>query len=140
MQTLQIIHGEWRWILALIAVIVIIKYAIGWLGQQSFSKLDHNLGRLFAGAMTIQFVLGLITILYKISLGATYRQMWEHAFTGVIAVGLAHMLPRFRKNADAARFRNSLLVVAIALALVLANVLLLMPLTGGQWVYRRTGG
>ena len=37
MGTLMTIHGEARWLVAILAVVIIIKFAIGWLGRRNYT-------------------------------------------------------------------------------------------------------
>ena len=41
MGTLTTIHGEVRWLVAILAVAIIIKFAIGWLGRRNYTSLDR---------------------------------------------------------------------------------------------------
>ena len=68
--TLVTVHGLIRWVLLVLAVVVVARYAIGWLGKRSFTPLDKQLGSIFAIALTVQFVLGLINLLGLASMGA----------------------------------------------------------------------
>ncbi len=117
------IHGVFRWVLAAVAIIVLVKYVVGWLTKGAFTDIDAILGRLFAGAMTIQFLLGIINLIGFISMGAFRPGAHiEHAFYGLIATALSHMTSMFRKQEDSSRFRNAALLVLIALVLIFLSV------------------
>ncbi|MCS7056045.1 MAG: hypothetical protein NZM18_07750 [Thermoflexales bacterium] len=121
--TLITIHGLIRWVLAVLAVIVLVRYAVGWLGKQSFTTTDRQLGTAYAVAITVQFVLGLINLILLAANGAFRPAVHiEHAFYGLIATGLAHMLPMFKKRSAAIRFRNAFFLVLVSLLLVLLSV------------------
>jgi hypothetical protein len=130
LQTLQIIHGHWRWILALVALVLIVKYILTAVQKSKFEGIDVTLGRVFAGVMTIQFLLGMINMVARLTgaTGAMYRQAWEHVFTGIIALGLSHMLvPIARKRG--ALF--GLIIAAVTLGLMVLNVVTVR----GTWFY-----
>jgi hypothetical protein len=121
--TLIQIHGIFRWVLAIVAIIVLVKYVIGWLGKGKFTDTDAMLGRLFAGAMSIQFLLGIINLIGFISIGAFNPRIHiEHTFYGLIATSLSHMTSMFRRQEDSVRFRNAALLVLIALVLIFLSV------------------
>jgi len=127
------LHSVWRWALLIIAVVAGVKFLIGWLSRQQVKAVDITLGNLFAGFMTIQFVLGLINLIGYISIGAfNPRIQAEHALYGLIAVGLSHALPlRKTDRPDVARFRTSFFMILIGLVLVLLSVIRLR----GGWVW-----
>jgi hypothetical protein len=83
--------------------------------------------------MTVQFVLGLATLLWEISLGAFAPAIHaEHLTYGIVAVALSHMIPmRKDDRPDAARFTRGLLFVVIAILLIVLSVTRLR----GGWMY-----
>jgi hypothetical protein len=129
MEILVSIHGLLRWAIAILAVVVLVKYGIGWLGKRPFTPLGKQLGSAYAWTMTVQFVLGLINIIYYIVAGI-FRpgQHIEHAFYGLIAVALAHMTAMFKNQPDDKRFRNAFFLVLLSLLVILLSV---MRLRGG---------
>lgn len=132
-QTIMTIHGHWRWVLALIAVVAIVKFLIGWLGKGKVTQLDKTIATAFAGAMTVQLVLGLINLGFVLSLGTfSPRLHGEHLVTGIIAVGLSHAVPmRKDDRPDTARFRSGVILTAISLIASVMNVILVR----GGWMY-----
>ncbi len=126
-------HGHWRWIVAVVAVVAVIKFLIGWLGKGKVTQLDKTIAAAFAGVMTVQLVLGVVTIIGVIIEGAfNARLHGEHLVTGLIAVGLSHMIP-MRKDArsDASRFRTGFIMTTASLLLAVMNVVLVR----GSWMY-----
>lgn len=132
-ETIMTIHGHWRWVLALIAVVAIVKFLMGWLGKGKVTQLDKSIAAAFAGAMTVQLVLGLINLASVLSSGTfTPRLHGEHLVTGLIAVGLSHAVPmRKDDRPDAARFRSGFILTSIALIASVLNVILVR----GGWMY-----
>ncbi|GIV83224.1 MAG: hypothetical protein KatS3mg052_0231 [Candidatus Roseilinea sp.] len=121
--TLITVHGLIRWVLAALALIVLVRYATGWLGKRSFTAADRQLGAIYAGAITVQFVLGLINLIW-LGVNGAFRPgaHIEHAFYGLVATGLTHMMPMFKNQPDATRFRNAFFLVLASLLLVLLSV------------------
>lgn len=133
MALVQSIHGYWRWIAALVAVVALVKFLLGMLGRNKVEQIDKTIAAAFAGVMTVQFVLGLVTLIWKISLGAfTPAIHAEHLTYGLVAVALSHMIPmRKDDRPDAARFRNGFLFVLISMLLMVLSVFRLR----GGWIW-----
>lgn len=130
MLLLQTIHGHWRWILALVAILLVVKYALSLIQKSRYEGIDLTLGRVYAGVITVQFVLGVINVIGKLTgaTGAMYRQAWEHVFTGVIITALAHMIvPMTRKRG----YLVGLILAALSLVLMFLNV----ATVRGGWIY-----
>jgi hypothetical protein len=107
----------------LVAIVVIARYAVGWLGKRPWTDLDTRLGNGYAWAMTIQLVGGLILLVIYIAAGAfNARLQIEHAVYGLIATGLAHMTRMFKNQPDEKRFRNALLLVVLSLLVALFSI------------------
>lgn len=120
MSLLLTIHGELRWLVALAGLIVIVKFLIGWLGKREYKSLDRTLLMVFTILLDINVLLGLIILLFG---GVFNGPRLEHATTMLLATIAAHLTARFRGAPDAIRFRNQLLLVLLALALVLLGVI-----------------
>ena len=58
------LHDGIRWIVVVLILIVLIKSLIGWLGNQSYTKLDRQLWMGMVNAVGIQFLLGLIILIW----------------------------------------------------------------------------
>jgi len=124
MELFVAIHGLFRWVVAILAIIVLVKYAIGWLGKRPFTDLDRQLGTAYAGAVTIQFVLGLINIILFIINGLFQPgKHIEHVVYGLIAVALAHMTAMFKNQPDEKRFRNAFFLVLLSVLVIVWSVI-----------------
>lgn len=125
MDIVRTIHGEMRWLVVLVAIIVIVKFAVGLIRKSEYGPMDRGLMSGLVGLIDLNFLLGLILL---ISLGFDSRTRLEHVGTMFIAVLLAHSNAAWRKSEDSAKkFRNNLILVIVVLALVFAGVLLLVP-------------
>jgi hypothetical protein len=119
MDTLLLIHSFVRWIIILVAVIVIIKFAIGWAANSLFKAMDRGLTSAFSGLMDLQVTLGLIYLIWNgiaVSGFPTYRIL--HGVTMIIAAAVAHLPSRFKNLNDKLRFQYSLFAVVGSLILV----------------------
>ncbi len=121
MGTLITIHGELRWLVALVAVVVLVKFLIGWLGKRQYTSLDRSLLVGYTILLDINVLLGLIILLFG---GGFSGPRLEHATTMILAVIAAHMTAMWRKSTDSTiKYRNQFLLVLLSLALVLIGVI-----------------
>lgn len=131
--TTLLIHGYWRWVLLTLAILAAVKFAMGWFGNGKVQAIDKQLASWFTIAMTIQFVLGLISIIGYIAIGAFNPRVHpEHIVYGLIATGLSHAIPmRKDDRPDVTRFRMSFIFVVASLVVVVLSVIRLRG--GWSW-------
>lgn len=121
MNTLMTIHGEVRWLVAILAIVVIIKFAIGWLGRRSYTSLDRSLLSAYTILLDINVLLGLVLLFFN---GGFNGPRLEHATTMLLAVIAGHMTALWRRSTDApTKFRNQLLLILLSLVLVFFGVI-----------------
>ncbi len=121
MGMLMTIHGELRWLVVLAAIIVIIKFLIGWLGKREYASLDQKLLLAFTILLDINVLLGLIILFFG---GGFTGPRLEHATTMILAAIAAHMTAIWRRSTDSSlKFRNQLLMVVLAVILVIFGVI-----------------
>ena len=113
------LHAIWRWVLLVVAAIVVLKALIGWLGRRPFTRLDDRLGLVFIIVVDVQVLLGLIIWLFgpiglkdltqaMSSPGLRFMAL-EHPILMLIALACAHIGRARSKRApdDVARHRIS---------------------------------
>ncbi|MCB0034681.1 MAG: hypothetical protein KDE51_11700 [Anaerolineales bacterium] len=131
MSVLLDIHSILRWVIVVLAVVLLVKFLVGWLQKSSFERVDVILGRAFSGLMDLQATIGLI-FLIATGVGANGvgfpRTRLEHAFTMILAAVAAHFIGRWKGASGEIRFRNSFLVTLLTSVLVYVGVL-----TVGGW-------
>lgn len=114
------IHGEVRWLVAIAALIVIIKFALGLIRKEQYKQLDRRLMAGLVGLFDLNLLLGLILLF---SFGFDDRTRLEHVGTMLVAVLLAHSNAAWKKSDDSTKlFRNNLILVIVVLALVFLGV------------------
>ncbi len=130
MSTILTIHGEIRWIVAILAVVLLVKNSIGLIQKRPYTKLDRQLMIGYAVSLGINFILGLI-LLFSLGGGfPTYRI--EHAVTMLLAMFVASRSSKWSKLEEySIIYRNNLIVVGLSLVLIFVGV---MRLRGG-WVW-----
>lgn len=120
MPLLMTIHGEIRWLVALAALVVIVKFLMGWLGKREYTSLDRTLLTVLTISLDVNVLLGLILLLFG---GGFSGPRLEHATTMLLAAIAAHMTAIWRRSTDSpTKYRNQLLLVLLALALVFMGV------------------
>lgn len=133
MDLIQTAHGLWRWVLAIAAVILIVKSLVGLARGSEYTETDRKLAFYFAMAVTIQFLLGAANLIGKISIGAfSPRLHMEHLVTGTIATALSHMPPMFKRRSSRARFAGTLILAVLSILVAVVNV----GMVRGSWFYR----
>ena len=124
MQILLMIHSYVRWLIVLVAIAAVIKFALGWLRGGQFKGMDRGLASGFSGLIDLQTTLGLILMLWSGFSGVGFPMFRiEHATTMVIAAVVAHLPARWKTAADKTRFRNTLFCVLGALLLIYVGVI-----------------
>lgn len=115
------LHAINRWLVVAVGLIAALKFVVGWRQRQAFGPADRGLMSAFSGLLDLQVLLGLILLL---GLGVNMARI-EHAVTMIVAVVLVHLRVRWRQAPDPIRFRNNLIVVAVALILTFVGVAVL---------------
>ena len=115
------LHGELRWLVALVAVIAIVKFGVGWVLRREFKGIDRGLMAAFTGLLDLNLLLGAI-LLFGLGGGLTPHRI-EHVTTMFLAIVAAHTAAIWRRSDDSVKkFRGNLIAVAVALILVAVGV------------------
>ena len=126
MDILLTIHSWLRWPIVLVAILAIVKFIVGWLGNRIYERMDHGLMTGFRGLLDLQVTLGIIYLLWSGFSGTGFPlYRLAHGLIMIIAAGVAHMSMRWKTVGDATRFRNNLFLVAGSLILILIGISIL---------------
>ena len=118
------IHSYVRWLILIVALVAVVKFAIGWLRGGAFKGMDRGLTAAFSGLMDLQALLGLIMFVGLGAGGEGFPMVRiEHTVTMLIAVVLGHLPARWKNAPDAIRFRNALFCIVGAVVFVYVGVL-----------------
>ena len=129
MEILATIHGEFRWLVLLAALIAIVKFTLGLIKKQNYTPTDGKIMLAYTILLDIQALMGLTLLVFG---GEFDRPHLEHAATMIIAIIAAHLNAIWRKSDDSGKiFRNNLIVVLISLALILMGVIRFR----GGWIF-----
>jgi len=121
-----LIHSVLRWVVAILGILVIVKFAVGWLGKKPWTQLDTRLSLWFMIGMDVQILIGLVLLIWSGLAGAAFSlERFEHAFMMILALAATHVPARWKGADDAKRFRNSLFAYALAILFIVIGVALL---------------
>ncbi len=124
-------HGEVRWLVALVAVISIVKFGLGWARRTDFKGIDRGLMAAFTGLLDLNLLLGAV-LLIGLGGGLPPNRI-EHVTTMLLAVVAAHMSAIWRRSDDSVKkFRNNLIVLAVVMVLIVIAVIRLR----GGWIFQ----
>jgi len=121
MEFLVGVHGLVRWLVVIVAVVAVVRYALVMAGRAQSSGMDRGLMSGYTGLLDLSVLLGVIII---IGLGEWEMVQIEHAVTNIIAVVIAHIFAQRAKKIEDPKLkaRTSLLGVVISLAIIIVGV------------------
>ena len=122
------IHSIVRWLIVVIGIVAIVKFAIGWARKSTFDKMDRGLSAGFSGLMDLQVTLGLLYFFITGFGGVGFPMVRiEHMVTMLLAAVAGHAPAMFKKKAWN-KHAVALAAIIVALLLVYVGV---MRLPGG---------
>ena len=135
---LLLIHNLLRWVVLLLAILVVVRAVLGVTGRREWAAADQAGGQWFGRMLDLQLLLGLVLYIFLSpftreafgDFGAAMRNpplrffAVEHLIGMIIAVALVHIgTARVKKAKDAAqRHKNALLFYALALVIMLLSI------------------
>lgn len=123
MNFLYIIHSTIRWIIIIVALLAVIKFALGWGMNSAFKGMDRGLASGLSGLLDMQVLLGLIYFLWDgFSGGGFPGYRWEHMVIMLIAAAVGHVPSRLKALSDRQRFLYSLIAILGALGLIYVGI------------------
>jgi len=123
MNILLMLHTIVPLFILLVAVVAIVKFALGWLRGGEFKSMDRGLASGFSGLMDLQVLLGTAYFLWNGFADEGFPAFRiEHAITMIIAAVIAHLPARWKNADDKTRFRNNLFAISASVILVLIGV------------------
>ena len=128
-QLLRYAHDGFRWIVLIAAVVaLLINLFALFTSRPSDDKLVKNGMRFWTISMDIQWLLGLLVIIFgwiiPFGFGGTPRMFWEHAIGNTLAVAVAHSYMAFRKRGGRTPLVGNLVTIVIALVILIATIAL----------------
>ncbi len=137
--TLLFIHSWLRWVVLILAIIVIVRSFSGWFGKKSFTKADNKNAIFFVSSMHLQLLIGLILYFvysevgykaFQSGMGAVMSnkplRYWavEHISTMIIAVVLVQIGRTRSKRAKEAiqKHKNLAIFSLVGILLVLIRI------------------
>lgn len=117
-------HSGIRWLIILAFVLVLVKYLLGVVGNSQYAAIDKSLLSVFSTLTIVQFLLGLVIIIWRTTLGPVPAQVWAHLLVMIIAVGVVASTGGRTRRAvgDALKFRTGLIGTLISAVIILLGV------------------
>jgi len=133
------VHNVIRWVVFVLALIVVARAIKGWIGKQEWAQADRKAGIFFTSAIDTQLLLGLILFIFLSPITSTAFQdfaaamrnegqrffVLEHSFYMLLAVVFAHLGSILPKRASDSQAKHRLAGIWFGLAFVV--ILLGMP-------------
>lgn len=132
------VHSWVRWLILLLAFVVVARSYAGWLGGQHYGKSDNAMSGSLIGLFHLQLLLGLILYFvspwvnqaWEMGMGNAMKdssvRFWavEHIAINVIAVVVAQVgRSRTRRIADSVKkYKTQAIFYSIALVLILSRI------------------
>ncbi len=132
------LHNVLRWLILIAALIVLLKYFIGWFSQKKWSKPDHILGLIFTSLVDLQFLTGIVLYFFYSPItktafhdfGAAMKNAElrfyavEHSLMMLIALVLIHIgwARAKRATSDRAKFSQALVFFGIAYVIIITLI------------------
>jgi type IV secretory pathway VirB2 component (pilin) len=128
MDIVRLLHSWVRWLVVLAAVLNIAYFAVAWLRSRPYDATARRVISLFAGLISLQWLLGVILlIVFGSQTGFGVRHYWEHLTMMTLAVFVANgpnMLRR-RQLTDAQRALVNVICTLVVIVLVIVGISLL---------------
>ena len=119
MEILIGIHSMVRWLIVIVSIAAVFRFAYGWLGKKKFGGIDRGLLGGFSGLVDLQLLIGVVILIWMGVEGSGFpRFQLDHAFVLFVAAVFIHLPFRWKNAADTVRFRNSFLSICLALVLI----------------------
>ena len=121
MNVVLIVHSIVRWVVVLVAIAAVVRFALVMAGRAQPSGMDRGLMSGYTGLLDLNVLLGLILI---IGLGEWETAQIEHAVTNIIGVAVAHIFAQRAKKIEDPKLkaRASLLGVVISILIIVVGV------------------
>lgn len=122
MDFIQTLHSHNKYLVAIIALLLLAKLLVAFFQKSKWSRMDNALLSMYNMIMTLQLLLGLILIISKGFDMTTTRFRMEHGFVMLIAVGLGHYVSKFKRIDQVERVKKTLIFVLLSIACVLIGL------------------
>ncbi len=117
-------HSGIRWLIVLIFAATLIKFTYGQVRGATFDSIDARLLSLYSSLLGIQFILGVVLIFWRMSLGNMPTSRWWHMLFMFVAVAVSGMTAaRVRRQDDSqVKYRIGLIGVGLSALLIVLGV------------------
>ncbi len=126
MDLLVTIHSLWRWAVLIAAVVALVAATAGWLGALPPLLAARRAGSLYALALSVQFLIGVVVWVGKGWYAAPGYFRFEHPTIMLLALAVAHggmaWARRAGRSAPELAARNVAIATLVSLVLVIVGI------------------
>ena len=123
MEILLIVHSYLRWLILIVGLAAVVRFAMGWRRGVAFESMDRGLASGFSGLMDLQTTLGIVFLVWSGMAGAGFPMFRiEHAITMTIAAVVAHLHVLWKNADDKLCFRNSMFIILDVIVIILFGI------------------
>jgi hypothetical protein len=121
------LHSIVRWLVVIVAVVAVVRFALVMAGRAQSSGMDRGLMAGYTGLLDLNVLLGLIVLVgFLISVRPVLAGWIAHAVVNIIGVVVAHIFSQRAKKMEEAKLkaRTNLLGVVISIVIIIVGVAL----------------
>jgi hypothetical protein len=135
--TLSEVHALIRWLVLVLAIAIVVDFAIGWISKKKFGRMEELFSLAYLITVDVQLLIGLSLYFF---LSPTVRQAFsegfdmsdaptrftvlEHPLTMLLAIAFVHIGRVMVKKAasDESKFKKGLIWFGLALVFILSRM------------------
>jgi hypothetical protein len=135
--TLSEVHALIRWLVLVLAIAIVVDFAIGWISKKKFGRMEELFSLAYLITVDVQLLIGLSLYFF---LSPTVRQAFsegfdmsdaptrftvlEHPLTMLLAIAFVHIGRVMVKQAasDESKFKKGLIWFGLALVFILSRM------------------
>lgn len=126
MDILLTLHSLIRWVIVIVTIVALVRFAWVWLRHSAMGRNDSLLMTIFVRLLEVQMLVGLVFLIWSGVAGAGFPPYrLSHAGTMIVAVIVGHLPRRWQNAESSVRARNNVIAILAVLVLVFIGVSLL---------------
>ncbi len=123
----DIAHPNLYWLILFLAILIVVKSAIGWIGNRKFQDVDDMLMAGFASLVDWQVAFGVSFLLWDGIVNGYGFSPYDikHGIAMIAAAIVPHFFLFWRKADDRVRFRTNLLLILLSLVSIRVGIFII---------------
>jgi hypothetical protein len=126
MHYVGIAHWTLPWLILILGMYIVVRFARGYMNEAAFTEFDHRLVAVFSGLLDLQAALGLIFFLVTGLGGIGFpSNRIMHGSVMLVAAIIPHFSPHWAAADDKTRLLNNFFIVLASFLLMLVGLSLI---------------